>query len=141
MHFALTTAISLACSLAPANALQVAARPVLLSEASAPVLVRQKAPQQLSLSEAYSNLVSEHYLPMAFLQAGVLASSADVATQLLERSTAMPTNPMVEFLMPVLLKFHLVEIPTPEPVNVAHVFAMASIASTMSGAANAVWLR
>ena len=50
---------------------------------------------------------------MAFLQAGVLASGADIATQTMEA-------PFIDF---------------------GHVAAMATVASTMSGAANAVWLR
>lgn len=64
-------------------------------------------------SESYSRLTREHYLPMAFLQAGFLASGADMATQYMESGS-------IEF---------------------GHVAAMASVASTMSGAMNAIWLR
>jgi hypothetical protein len=51
---------------------------------------------------------------MAFLQAGFLASVADVTTQTLEGAT---------------------------PLDIGHVAAMATVASTMSGVFNAVWLR
>ena len=111
------------------------------------------APSPLSaLSDGYGRLVQEHYLPMAFLQAGVLASGADVATQLMERGTAAaapPTTSLAAALMPLATRLdevfpalHLVAPPDdPRPLLVAHVLAMASVASTMSGAANAVWLR
>jgi len=68
------------------------------------------------LSEGYTRLTADHYLLMAFVQAGFLASSADMATQVLEGGT----NPAIDF---------------------THVAAMATVASTMSGAMNAVWLR
>lgn len=64
-------------------------------------------------SEGYSRLTKEHYLVMAFLQAGCLASCADMTTQ------AMAGH----------------------GIDFGHVAAMASVASTMSGAINAVWLR
>mmetsp|Transcript_2343 Transcript_2343/g.3486 ORF Transcript_2343/g.3486 Transcript_2343/m.3486 type:complete len:305 (-) Transcript_2343:190-1104(-) len=67
-------------------------------------------------SASYQTLTTNHYLPMAFLQAGILASSADMMTQTLEGSTLAS-------------------------MNYAHVFAMASIASSMSGAMNAIWLK
>jgi len=70
-------------------------------------------------SEGYSRLTKEHYLPMAFLQAGFLASSADIATQLMQASTT----------------------PSAAGLDVGHVAAMAMVASTMSGAMNAVWLK
>ena len=96
------------------------------------------------LSAAYSRAVTNHYLPMAFTQAAVLASGADVATQLLEHSS---TSPKLAFMgtlaapmQDLLEKMHLVP-PAPDPVNLAHVFAMAAVASTMSGAMNAIWLR
>ena len=98
-----------------------------------------KATPTSSAASLYSRLVDEYYLPMAFLQAGVLASSADVATQLMERSTAPPAYPLSELLMPILLQLHLVQLPT--PIVISHVFAMATVASTMSGVANAIWLR
>lgn len=66
-----------------------------------------------TLSETYGDFVKRHYLPMAFAQAGFLASGADLATQTLERT----------------------------PIDMHHVAAMAAVASTMSGAANAIWLR
>mmetsp|Transcript_15606 Transcript_15606/g.20342 ORF Transcript_15606/g.20342 Transcript_15606/m.20342 type:complete len:269 (+) Transcript_15606:70-876(+) len=65
------------------------------------------------LSENYQQLQKDYYLPVAFLQAGVLASCADIATQTMEA-------PSVDF---------------------GHVAAMATVASIMSGAANAAWLR
>jgi hypothetical protein len=64
--------------------------------------------------EGYSRLTTDHYLAMAFLQAGFLASLADTATQVMEGAG---------------------------PIDVCHVAAMATVASTMSGAINAVWLR
>lgn len=67
-----------------------------------------------TFSEGYSRLTSEHYLLMAFLQAGFLASVADVTTQTLEGAS---------------------------PLDFGHVAAMATVASTMSGVMNAVWLR
>ena len=115
-----------------------------------------------ALSDGYSKLVSEHYLPMAFVQAGILASGADIATQVMERHPA-PTSPLAEFVVPYLQQLHLVAVPgapstpladsllpllqslhliaAPSPLIVAHVLAMATVASTMSGAANAIWLR
>lgn len=66
------------------------------------------------ISEGYKKLTTEHYLTMAFLQAGCLASIADATTQVMEGAG---------------------------PVDVSHVAAMATVASTMSGAMNAVWLR
>jgi len=68
-----------------------------------------------SLSEGYSRLTSDHYLAMAFLQAGFLASSADMITQTMESA--------------------------PFGIDFAHVAAMATVASTFSGAMNAIWLR
>ena len=65
------------------------------------------------LRMALQVLVKEHYLPMAFTQAAVLASGADTMTQMMQSGTVDP----------------------------AHVGAMAFVAATMSGAANAVWLR
>ena len=88
-----------------------------------------------ALSDGYSGLVKEHYLPMAFMQAGVLASTADVATQLMEHSHR-PVSPFQTLLQ----SMHLAPA-MPEPLIVAHVVAMATVASTMSGAANAVWLK
>ena len=76
---------------------------------------------------------------MAFFQAGVLASGADIATQLMEHSTKAPPSSLADRIAPILQSLHLVA--TPEPVIVAHVLAMATVASTMSGAANAVWLK
>lgn len=65
-------------------------------------------------SNAYSYLTSEYYLLMAFLQSGCLASAADMATQTMEHAG---------------------------PIDFGHVTAMATVASTMSGAVNAVWLK
>jgi len=67
------------------------------------------------LSEGYSQLTTEHYLLMAFLQAGFLASSADVTTQNLAGGAGA--------------------------IDFGHVAAMATVASVMSGYMNAVWLR
>jgi hypothetical protein len=67
-----------------------------------------------TFSDGYSRLTSEHYLLMAFLQAGFLASAADITTQTLEGAS---------------------------PLDIGHVAAMATVASTMSGGMNAVWLR
>ena len=66
-----------------------------------------------SISQGYSQLTQEHYLPMAFGQAAVLASTADIMTQTMEAGN----------------------------IQWAHVAAMAAVASTWSGALNAVWLR
>jgi hypothetical protein len=66
-----------------------------------------------SFLDGYSRLTKEHYLLMALLQAGFLASVADVTTQSLESAT----------------------------LDVGHVAAMATVASIMSGAMNAIWLR
>jgi len=67
----------------------------------------------LDIGAAYEALTREHYYEAAFVQAATLASCADVATQTLERV----------------------------PVDYAHVAAMATVAATMSGAVNAMWLR
>jgi len=64
-------------------------------------------------SEAYRQRQKDCYLQMAFLQAGVLASCADLATQTMEVGA----------------------------VDFGHVAAMATVAAAMSGAANAAWLR
>ena len=70
----------------------------------------------VGFSEKYQQLQKDYYLQMAFLQAGVLASCADMATQTME-ATATTT------------------------IDFGHVAAMATVASTMSGTANAIWLR
>jgi len=116
-----------------------------------------------TLSDGYSELVQRHYLPMACVQAGILASCADIATQVMESRSA-PLSPLAEFLTPILQDLHLVAVPgasgstplaeaflpllqtlhlvsPPSSVLIAHVLAMATVASTMSGGANAVWLR
>ena len=66
------------------------------------------------LGARYQQLVKDHYVPMACLQAAVLAGGADIATQTLEHAQALDWS---------------------------HVGAMSTVASTMSGGANAVWLR
>ena len=66
-----------------------------------------------NFSESYQQLQKDYYLQMAFLQAGVLASCADIATQTMEATS----------------------------IDFGHVAAMATVASTMSGAANAIWLK
>lgn len=68
------------------------------------------------LSKGYQKLSKENYLALAFVQAGVLASSADIATQTMESAGRIP-------------------------IDYAHVAAMATVASTMSGVMNAIWLR
>ena len=66
------------------------------------------------LGARYQQLVKDHYVPMACLQAAILAGGADIATQTLEHAQAL---------------------------DYSHVAAMSTVASTMSGGANAVWLR
>jgi len=66
------------------------------------------------LGARYQQLVKDHYVPMACLQAAVLAGGADIATQTLEHAQALDWS---------------------------HVGAMSTVASTMSGGANAIWLR
>ena len=61
------------------------------------------------LGARYQQLVKDHYVPMACLQAAVLAGGADIATQTLEHAQALDWS---------------------------HVGAMSTVASTMSGA---VW--
>lgn len=63
-------------------------------------------------SNDYQQLQKDHYLTMAFMQAGFLASFADITTQSLEGAD----------------------------INFAHVAAMATVASTMSGSLNAIFL-
>lgn len=93
--------------LVPANALRGVALPAApRNSAAAPF-------HPTTLAAGYSRLTKEHYLPCAFAQAGVLASCADTATQLMQSGVVDP----------------------------AHVTAMAVVAASMSGAANAVWLR
>jgi len=65
--------------------------------------------------ERYTQLTTDHYLLMAFLQAAFLASGADIATQTMEGGASS--------------------------IDFSHVAAMATVASTFSGAINAVWLR
>ena len=74
------------------------------------------------LSVGYARLTRDHYLPMAFVQAGFLASSADVATQFMEASTTGGSASIAA-------------------IDFGHVAAMAMVASTMSGAMNAIWLK
>lgn len=64
-------------------------------------------------SKDYQKFSREHYLPTAFLQAGILASGADIATQTMEAAS----------------------------IDFGHVAAMATVASTMSGLMNAIWLK
>jgi len=70
-------------------------------------------PDLAAVAKGYSSLTKEHYLPMAFAQAGVLASCADIMTQTMQSGA----------------------------VDLGHVGAMALVASTMSGAWNAICLR
>lgn len=87
-----------------------------LNQSSIPVdsNANQSSLSLSTISSKYKQLTTDYYLPMAFLQAGVLASSADMATQTMEHTG---------------------------PIDFTHVAAMAAVASTMSGAANAVWLK
>jgi hypothetical protein len=83
--------------------------------AKAPLAVLERAKRGSdSMLGGYASLQAEHDLTMAFLQAGVLASTAGVATQTLEAMA---------------------------PLDVGHVGAMATVAAIMSGAVNAIWLR
>jgi len=66
-----------------------------------------------SFTKGYSSLTKKHYLLMAFLQSGVLASCADTLTQTMQSGS----------------------------VDLGHVGAMAFVASTMSGTWNAICLR
>lgn len=68
------------------------------------------------VADAYLELTRAHYLEAAVLQCGVLTSCADVATQ------CMHGLPLAE-------------------VDASHVAAMATVAASLSGGANAVWLR
>jgi len=68
----------------------------------------------VTLTNTYKKLTSEHYLTMAFIQAGILASCADYATQTMACA---------------------------DPISFGHVASMATVASTMSGVMNAIWLR
>ena len=107
--------------------------------------VEQTSPLQ-TLAKGYTGLVQEHYLPMAFTQAAVLASSADVATQLMEHSIQTPPDTtsfgmVLDHVTSFVQSMPLLHATHPDPVNVAHVAAMAMVAATMSGAANAIWLR
>jgi len=67
----------------------------------------------VQFSENYLKMQKDHYLEMAFLQAGVLASGADIATQNMEAAS----------------------------IDFGHVAAMATVASIMSGFMNAMWLK
>ena len=67
------------------------------------------------LSDRYSQLTKDHYFACAITQAGFLTSCADVITQTMEGAAG--------------------------GLDLAHVAAMATVASSMSGGANAVWLR
>lgn len=88
------------------------ARPV-VRDATCALESDERDPHPLArLAAGYRRLQAAHYLPVAFLQAGVLAGSADAATQVLEGGAADP----------------------------AHVAAMVAVAACMSGAANAAWL-
>jgi hypothetical protein len=67
----------------------------------------------VKFSQQYQQLQKDYYLPMAFAQSGFLASCADMATQTMEVGS----------------------------IDFGHVAAMIAVASTMSGVANAFWLR
>ncbi len=69
-------------------------------------------------STEYSRWTQEHYLVMAFVQAATLPSLADLSTQSMELASG-----------------------TAGALNIGHVAAMATVASTMSGVMNAIWLR
>jgi len=62
----------------------------------------------------YAKLTKEHYLTMALVQAGTIATVADVVTQKME---GLPD------------------------IDLAHVLAISSVAAVFSGAFNAFWLR
>jgi len=67
------------------------------------------------IKDGYKLISERNYLTLAFAQAGILASFADIATQMMENGNI--------------------------PLDIAHVAAMATIASTMSGVFNAICLR
>eukprot|EP00554_Chaetoceros_debilis_P011215 CAMPEP_0194110678 /NCGR_PEP_ID=MMETSP0150-20130528/9868_1 /TAXON_ID=122233 /ORGANISM="Chaetoceros debilis, Strain MM31A-1" /LENGTH=372 /DNA_ID=CAMNT_0038799917 /DNA_START=254 /DNA_END=1369 /DNA_ORIENTATION=- len=69
------------------------------------------------ISSWYKSLTKNHYHAMAFFQAGVIASTADIITQCLDGQCHLAT------------------------LNYAHIAAMATVASIMGGYMNAVWLR
>ena len=102
-------ALAVLCSTSDALRAVCTSLPRPSSASAAPVLL----PDLAAVAKGYSQLTKEHYLPCAFVQAGVLASCADTMTQTMQSGS----------------------------VDLAHVGAMAFVAATMSGAANAVWLR
>jgi hypothetical protein len=69
------------------------------------------------ISSWYKSLTKNHYHAMAFFQAGVIASIADIITQCLEGQCNLAS------------------------LNYAHIAAMATVASIMGGYMNAVWLK
>ena len=88
------------------------APPIMMAGSSAETVEKPSNPM-VALSDGYSKLMTQHYLPMAFAQAAVLASGADIATQVMEHSIAAPANPLLNMFMPVMQSFHMVAPPSP----------------------------
>lgn len=78
------------------------------------VLLETEVKVSPTLGERYSQLTTDYYLTMAFLQSAVIALGADVLTQKLEGAA---------------------------PIDFGHVFAIMTVAATASGAMNAFALR
>ena len=111
MHVSLIAIIAITL---PATALRPSAPRQKYTRRSADAITFPQRDFIGDLGARYQQLVKEHYVPMACLQAAVLAGGADIATQTLEHAQALDWS---------------------------HVGAMSTVASTMSGGANAIWLR
>ena len=111
MHVSLIAIIAITL---PATALRPSAPRQKYTRRSADAITFPQRDFIGDLGARYQQLVKDHYVPMACLQAAILAGGADIATQTLEHAQAL---------------------------DYSHVAAMSTVASTMSGGANAVWLR
>ena len=111
MHVSLIAIIAITL---PATALRPSAPRQKYTRRSADAITFPQRDFIGDLGARYQQLVKDHYVPMACLQAAVLAGGADIATQTLEHAQAL---------------------------DYSHVAAMSTVASTMSGGATAVWLR
>lgn len=98
-----------------ASASALRAQPPRLQLASGTVTVERPGPLAAA-ADAYLQLTATHYVPCAIVQAGVLTSGADVITQCMHGLAVAD-------------------------VDMAHVAAMGTVAASLSGGANACWLR
>ena len=82
-------AFTLLVIILPATALRPSAPPQTYTRRSADAITFPQRDFIGDLGARYQQLVKDHYVPMACLQAAVLAGGADIATQTLEHAQAL----------------------------------------------------